>query len=320
MKKALLFLLALSLLFGCSKNETSVVNSTPQAFDEAAFLKKVEEISANAIRKSSHQGGRGRFWKIIKIIASDIGGGITGALGGLELTGGTTAGGIIGGVAGAAAASIKAAEGYVATVDATSTLKANLKLAASLHLNTHVPPVISEINPFHYFGEFHNAKLALLTPNVTIPDGVTGPDQAKYHDSYNQSMLATALSNDEYFKPYNEELIAMGRPYTLNQYRVATRFVDIFAYDTDEAYYTAMINSVSSHGPFLSTSKTVYLSLFNTIEQLETIEEVEEYIVMVTQQVALGFPDDYPDKDIMLQTLAVAAYSADFWYTLNQPL
>jgi hypothetical protein len=327
MKRALLPLLAVALLFSCQKNESPVATKPPQTFDEAAFAKKIETISAEAVRKSalSHPGKRGpgkKFWRIVKIIGSDITGGITGALAGLQLTGNSTAGGITGGVAGAAAASLKAAEQYAVTSDASPNFKHNLKFSGTLQLNTHVPAGIIEINPFAYFGEFHNAQMVKLTPNIeTSITGVTSPGGVPHHDSYNHGVLVEALTTDAYFGPYYNEVLEMGKPYTLIQYQRAAAFVDIFAYPTDADYLQGIIGKINTYivaRPLLNTSQQVYRLLFSTIEQLETIEEVEEYIYQVTEQVAFGLPDSNVDKEIMLQTLAVGAYSADFWYTINQ--
>jgi hypothetical protein len=317
MRKVLLSLFAISLLFSCAKNETSVVKTTPEAFNEAAFIKRIEEISENAIRKSSNKGARGKFWKILKIVCSDIGGGIAGALGGLALTSGSTAGGIIGGVAGATAASIKASEQYAISVDATPVFKANLGLAPNKNFSMHVPPAINELNPYYYTGIFHNAQLAKLTPYVSLVTDVTGSGTVQHHDSYNQTMIAAGLSNNAYFKPYYDALLEIEQPYTLTQYRNATRWINILAYDTDQAYYDALFGKLSTYGPFSTTSLTLLRSMLRTIEQLGSIEEVEEYIVIFTRQV-LGMSENYPDREVLLQALAVAAYSADFWYTMNE--
>lgn len=318
MKRLLLSVAFVSLLFSCQKNDSPA----PKSFDDTAFLEKIETISHDAVSKSKqrHDGQRDggkKFWKTLKVIGSDIVGGITGALGGLQLTGDKTAGAIVGGAAGAAAASIKAAESYAVSGEATDVFKNNLKLAPSLALNTHVLPAMVQENPYNYFGTFHNAGLSRLTSNVSLVGNVSAPGGIQYHDSYNQGLLVQSLNTDRNLKPYYDELVTAGYPYTLNQYKNTTRFINPHGYATDAAYYTMLINNIAAFGrPLLSTSKNVLLFLFQTMEQLETIEEVEEYIYLITMEVK-GMGDDYPDRDVLLQGMAIAAYSSDFWYTIG---
>lgn len=314
MKKTLLSLVAIILLFGCKRTENAL---PPQAFDDAAFIKRIETISADAVLNGSHPGAKGKFWKILKIIGSDIIGGVSGALQGMELTGGTTAGAIIGGVAGAVSSSIKAAEQHAVSPQATTILKRNLAIADQLQFNLHVPDFIRTSNPYAYFGEFHNSTLAHLSPAINIEGTVSDPGEVQHHDSYNHAEIENALTGDPNFHRHYDELLQAGHPYTLRQYQHATSFVNIFPYEDDLPYLSVSLERLPSYGPVSGTTLSIYQQLFSTIDQLDSIEEVEDYIVLVTREV-LTLPEDYADRDILLQTLAVAAYSADFWHTISQ--
>lgn len=322
MKRVLLSVLFVAILFSCKKNDAPAVQTPPAAvaYDEAEILRGFEAISAKVLaEKSQHPAAKGKFWKILKIIGSDIIGGVSGALQGLQLTGGTTAGAIVGGVAGAAAGSIKAAENFVVTADATSALKRNLTRAGSLPVSIHVLPATIQANPYIYTGQFHNQQLAKLTPKIRqtlVGGGVTGGGTVEYHDVDNQLLLANAVENDSYFRVYYDSLLTDGYPYTLNQYKSVTGWMLPSNYATDSAYYTTLVNRIITFGPFSTTSRTVLLIFFKTLEQLDTIEEVENYIFLYTRQVN-GLGDNLADKPLLQQGMAVAAYSADFWYTLN---